>query len=127
MNDVSNRLNEIKIENYIWIIYLGIIFLSYYSNSLEKDYLLNNNYISRETYRYIMIIIFTILVLVYLYFLVDSYNGIKNIDINNMDETDRLSLLSFIGSLLVFISGIIFLYIAINDKDINVELAFNYF
>ena len=125
MNDVSNRLKEIKIENYIWIIYLGIIFLSYYSNSLEKDYLLNNNYISRETYRYIMIIIFTILVLVYLYFLVDSYNGIKNIDINNMDETDRLSLLSFIGSLLVFISGIIFLYIAINDKDINVELAFN--
>ncbi len=125
MNDVSNRLKEIKIENYIWIIYLGIIFLSYYSNSLEKDYLLNNNYISRETYRYIMIIIFTILVLVYLYFLFDSYNGIKNIDINNMDETDRLSLLSFIGSLLVFISGIIFLYIAINDKDINVELAFN--
>lgn len=72
-----------------------------------------------------MIIIFAILVLVYLYFLVDSYNGIKNIDINNMDETDRLSLLSFIGSLLVFISGIVFLYIAINDKDINVELAFN--
>ncbi len=72
-----------------------------------------------------MIIIFTILVLVYLYFLFDSYNGIKNIDINNMSETDRLSLLSFTGSLLVFISGIVFLYIAINDKDINVELAFN--
>lgn len=125
MNDVSNRLKEIKIENYIWIIYLGIIFLSYYSNSLERDYLIHNNYISRENYRYIMIIIFAILVLVYLYFLVDSYNGIKNIDINNMDETDRLSLLSFIGSLLVFISGIVFLYIAINDKDINVELAFN--
>nr|MBP3259379.1 hypothetical protein [Bacilli bacterium] len=125
MNDVSNRLKEIKIENHIWIIYLGIIFLSYYSNSLEKDYLLNNNYISREKYRYIMIIIFTTLVLIYLYFLVDSYSSIKNIDINSMNETDRLSLLSFIGSLLVFISGIIFLYIAINDKDINVELAFN--
>ena len=125
MNDVLNRLKEIKIENYIWIIYLGIIFLSYYSNSLECDYLINNNYISKDKYKNIMTFIFTTLVLIYLYFLIDSYGSIKNIDINNMNETDRLSLLSFIGSLLVFISGIIFLYIAINDKDINVELAFN--
>ena len=125
MNDVSNRLKEIKTENYIWIIYLGIIFLSYYSNNLEKDYLLNNNYISREKYRYIMIIIFSILVIVYFYFLSDSYNSIKNIDVNNMNEKDILYILSFIGSLLIFISGIIFLYIAIKDKDINVELAFN--
>ena len=125
MNNVSNRLKEIKIENYIWIIYLGIIFLSYYSNSLECDYLINNNYISKDKYKSIMTFIFIILVLIYLYFLVDSYGSIKNIDINNMNETDRLSLLSLIGSLLVFISGLIFLYISIKDKDMNIELAFN--
>ena len=123
--DVLNRLKEIKIENYIWIIYLGIIFLSYYSNNLEKDYLLNNTYVSREKYRHIMITIFSILVIIYFYFLYDSYSSIKNIDINNIDDKDKLYILSFIGSLLIFISGLMFLYISIKDKDINVELAFN--
>ena len=125
MNEILNRLKEIKIENYIWIIYLGIIFLSYYSNSLEKDYLVNNNYISKDKYRYIMIIIFSILVIIYLYFLLDSYQSIKNIDLNNINDKDLLYILSFVGSLLIFISGLIFLYISIKDKNINVELAFN--
>ena len=125
MDEILNRLKEIKIENYIWIIYLGIIFLSYYSNSLEKDYLVNNNYISKDKYRYIMIIIFSILVIIYLYFLLDSYQNIKNIDLNNISDKDLLYISSFVGSLLIFISGLIFLYISIKDKDINVELAFN--
>ena len=121
--DVNNRLKEIKIENYIWIIYIGIIILSYYSNSLEEDYLINKNIISKENYQIIMILIFSVLVLVYYYFLKDSYESIKNI--KNINETNYLSFLSFIASLLVFISGLIFLYISIKNDDLNVEIAFN--
>ena len=121
--NVNNRLKEIKIENYIWIIYIGIIILSYYSNSLEEDYLINKNIISKENYQIIMILIFSVLVLVYYYFLKDSYESIKNI--KNIDETNYLSFLSFIASLLVFISGLIFLYISIKNDDLNVEIAFN--
>ena len=71
-----------------------------------------------------MIFIFSILIIVYLYFLKDSYKDLKNI--NNEDyETKKLTILSFIASLLIAIGGFIFLYIAIKDKDLNVELAFN--
>ncbi len=111
-----NRLKEIENENIIWLIYLGIILLSYYANSIEKDYILNGNEQSKEKYRKIMIFIFSILVIIYLYFLYDSY---KSLDDSN------LSKLSFIASLLIFTSGIIFLYIAYKDKELNVELAFN--
>lgn len=124
-DEIKDRLKDIKIENFIWIIYIGIIILSYYSNSLEKEYILYNNLNSKEEYRKIIIIIFSILVIVYLYFFISSYNDIKYIDLNNLSEKDYLLLLSFIGSLLILISGIIFLYIAYKDKDINVELAFN--
>lgn len=123
--EVKDRLKDIKIEEFIWIIYLGIIFLSYYSNGLEKQYLLYNNHTCKEKYRETMTLIFSILIIVYFYFFKDSYDGIKNIDFNNMSEKDWLLFLSFVGSLLILISGIIFLYIAIKDKDINVELAFN--
>jgi uncharacterized membrane protein len=125
MNDeIIARLKEIKIEDYIWIVYLGIIFLSYYSNSLERDYFLNKNEDSKERYRIIMIIIFSILVIVYYYFLKESLNDLKNIYKYNDTKKEKV-ILSFLGSLLIFISGIIFLYLAIKDEDLDVELAFN--
>lgn len=121
--EVKERLNQIKTENIIWLIYIGIIIASWYSNHLEKDYFINNNIQSKEKYRKIIIIIFTILIICYLYFLNDSYKDIKNINKNNKDET--LVYLSFIGSLLITISGFIFLYIAIKDEKLDIELAFN--
>ena len=123
--DILNRIKQINIENKIWIIYIGIIILSWYANSFEKNYFIYKNNLSKKKYKDITIIIFSILVLVYLYFLKGSIDDIKNLKPNDTKEKKDLVYLSFIGSLLVFTSGIIFLYIAINDKDINVEIAFN--
>ena len=123
--DILNRIKQINIENKIWIIYIGIIILSWYANSFEKNYFLYKNNLSKKKYKDITIIICSILVLVYLYFLKGSIDDIKNLKPNDTKEKKDLVYLSFIGSLLVFTSGIIFLYIAINDKDINVEIAFN--
>lgn len=36
MNDKFDRLEDIKIENFVWLIYIGIILLSYYANYKEK-------------------------------------------------------------------------------------------
>ena len=99
--------------------------MSYYSNALEKKFVLFNDESSKDKYRMIMIIIFSILVIVYFYFLYDSYMSINSLNYNDSEKKKRLSYLSFLASLLIFISGIIFLYIAINDTDLNVELAFN--
>ena len=79
---------------------------------------------SKKKYRKIMTSIFTILVVVYFYFLLDAYNSLKNIK-NKDEKTKTLLYLSFIASLLIFISGLIFLYISLKDEDLNVELAFN--
>jgi amino acid transporter len=125
MEELEERLKQINMEEYIWIIYLGIIFLSYYSNTFEKDFLINDNTDSKEKYRYLNIIIFTIAVLVYLYFTVDSYKSFINLTEADNEEKKKLTLLSFIGSFLILISGIIFLYIAYEDKDIQTEIAFN--
>ncbi len=125
MNDINNRLKEIQIEDFIWIIYLGIIALSFYSNYLEKDYFINNSINSKNKYRSIIILIFSILVIVYAYFLYDSYQSLNSLKDSDTDKTKVLTYLSFFASLLIFISGLIFLYIAINDENLNIELAFN--
>ena len=125
MDELQEKLKEINIENFIWLIYIGIIILSWYSNYLEKKYYLNKDLLAKEKYRKILIFIFTILVLVYYYFLSDSYKGVKDLKYYDSTKKKELVNLSFIASFLIFISGIIFLYIAVVDTELNVELAFN--
>lgn len=124
-NDLNKKLLQLNIEDFIWIIYLGIIALSFYSNHLERNYFLNQNYEDKEKYQQNMIIIFSILILVYLYFLKDSYTDFKNLTSNDSEKKRKLVTLSFIASLLIAISGFIFLYIAFVDDELQVELAFN--
>ena len=126
MNDeLIKKLKELKIEDFIWVIYIGIIILSWYSNNLERKYYVYNDILSKNKYREIIIFIFTILIFVYIYFLKDAYDSVKELKETDSDEKKLLVNLSFIASLLIAISGFIFLYIAIKDEDLNVELAFN--
>ena len=124
MNDLNKKLKQLNIEDFIWLVYIGIIIFSWYSNSLERKYFIYKDIESKKKYRKIMTSIFTILVVVYFYFLLDAYNSLKNIK-NKDEKTKTLLYLSFIASLLIFISGLIFLYISLKDEDLNVELAFN--
>ena len=124
-DELNEKLKQLKIEDFIWVIYIGIIFMSWYANSLERKYFIFNDKNSKEKYRKTMIIIFSILVIIYLYFLKDSYDDLKNINLFDSEEKKKLTYMSFIGSLLVAISGFIFLYILIQDEEINVEIAFN--
>lgn len=123
--ETEEKLKQITIEDYIWIVYLIIIFLSWYSNSLERKYYIYNDEISKEKYRKILIFIFSILVIVYIYFLKSSINDLNNLKENDSNKKKELITLSFIASLLIAVSGFIFLYIALSDNDLNVELAFN--
>jgi predicted secreted protein len=125
MKDVSRRIEQIDIENFIWIVYLIIIGLSLYANHFEKKYFLNSDQSAKEKYRNLSIIIFTIAVIVYIYFLYDNYKDYKDLKNTDSIKTKKLSELSLLGSGLIFISGIIYLYIAIVDENIDIELAFN--
>lgn len=122
---LNKKLKQLNVEDFIWTIYIGIIFLSWYSNNLERNYFIYNDLKSKEKYRKTIILIFFILIIVYIYFLKDSFDDLQNINFKTSEQTKKLIILSFIASLLIAISGFIFLYIAIKDEDLNVELAFN--
>ncbi len=122
---LNKKLKQLNIEDYIWIIYIGIIVLSWYSNSLERKYYVYNDQYSKNKYQKIMIIIFIILLFVYAYFLKDSFDDLKNLTPYDSIKKKKLVTLSFIASLFIALSGVIFLYIALNNQDLDVELAFN--
>ena len=123
--ELQKKLKQLDTEDFIWLIYIGIIFLSWYSNSFERKYFLYNDKKSKETYRKLIILIFSILIVVYVYFLKDAFDDLRNLRPTDSYRKRKLVILSFIGSLLIAISGFIFLYIALVDEELNVELAFN--
>ena len=95
--DLQKRLKQLKIEDYIWILYIGIILASLYSNTLERKYFISNDINAKNKYRCVTVTIFTILVIVYAYFLYDSYNDFKNINNEHSKKKKELITLSFIG------------------------------
>lgn len=123
--EINEKLKILNTEDYIWLIYIGIIFMSWYSNSLERKYFTENDIESKTKYQKIMVLIFTILIVIYLYFLKESINDIKNFKTWDTPKKKNLVYLSFLGSLLIAISGFIFLYISIVDENLDIELAFN--
>ena len=124
-NELEEKLNQLNNEDFIWLIYIGIIFLSWYSNNLERNYFIYKDKKSKEEYRRTMILIFSILNVAYFYFLNDSKKSYDNLKSSDSKEKKELNTLSYAASLLISISGLLLLYIAIKDKDMNVEIAFN--
>ena len=123
--EINEKLKILNTEDYSWLSYIGIIFMSWYSNSLERKYFTKNDIESKTKYQKIMVLIFTILIVIYLYFLKESINDIKNLKPWDTPKKKNLVYLSFLGSLLIAISGFIFLYISIVDENLDIELAFN--
>ena len=125
MEDKEKLLKALKIEDFVWVIYLVIIGLSFYSNHIERDYIINDNENSKNKYQLINIIIFSIAVLIYLYFAYDNYKQVKDLNENDSCDKIKYSYLELIGALFALISGLIFLYVAIEDRDLETEIAFN--
>ena len=123
--EIINKLKLLKTEDIIWGIYILLIILSLYSNTIERDYLINKNNKSKENYRKINIAIFTILLLIYIYLTLENYNDLKKLKKTDSYTKIKFTNISFIGTFLVLISGILFLYIAINDTELETEIAFN--
>ena len=124
MNEnTKKRLKQIEIENYIWIIYIIIIGLSYYGNYLEKDYFINKNINSKNKYQKINAFIFITLIIVYTYYEKDAITSFNNK--NKSTKQKEYDNLILIASTMVLISGLIFLYIILDDKNLDAEIAFD--
>lgn len=125
MSEKEERLKDIKTENLIWIVYIGIIILSWYANSTEKHFVLYNDEKSKKEYQNLMILIFSVLVIAYYYFAKDSLKDYQKLTPFDSKKKKNLTTASLIASIFILVSGLILLGIAITDEDIDIEIAFN--
>jgi len=125
MKEKEELLEKIKIENWIWVLYLFLIGYSFYSNYLETEYLKTDNEEAKEKYRTSIIIIFSVALLVYLYFFEDNLKDVANLTSCDNPKKVFLTRMNLLASTLIVIAGCIFLFIAIFDTQLDTELAFS--
>ena len=123
MEENVERINQIKIENFIWIICIILIGISLYGNYYEEKYFKYYREVDKEKYRSALIFVFSIAMIIYIYFLYDSYQSYveaKNLD----DKSQKLATLNLITSILFAIGGGILLYISLTDENLDTEISF---
>lgn len=125
MNNNNDILEEIETENFIWVIYLFIIGISFLANFYEKKYYKNNDIDAKEKYRLLNIFVFSVALVIYLYFFKGNYNKVKNLSCFDSKEKIKFNELNLLAATLIVIAGVILLYIAIYDKNLETEISFN--
>ena len=121
--DVFARLKRLKNEDFIWIIYFFIAAFAIFSNKLEREYVLNNNNVAYKKSKTINIILFLVAFFIYLYFVLLFTQDLNNMEKNFNNEKYRNTFLQLIAALLFLIGGIIYLFEAISERDIE-EIGF---
>ena len=125
MNRNYNIIKEIETENFIWIIYLFIIGISFLANYYEKKYYENNDENAKERYRLLNIFVFSVALIVYFYFFKGNLEKVESLNCFDSKKKFLFNNLNLAASIFIVIAGAILLYIAIFDKDLETEISFN--
>ena len=107
MNNNNDILEEIETENFIWVIYLFIIGISFLANFYEKKYYKNNDIDAKEKYRLLNIFVFSVALVIYLYFFKGNYNKVKNLSCFDSKEKIKFNELNLLAATLIVIAGVI--------------------
>lgn len=117
---MNKKLQEIKIENFIIIVYFILLIIYLYANTIEVEYLKYQNELDKEKYRLLLYVVFGISFVITLYYTIESINDLNEL---SEEETFILKQLSAFANILILIATFIYLYIIYKDKDINLEVS----
>lgn len=122
----SETYNEVRIEDYIWIIYIFLAIFALVSNHYEKEYLEKHQKRDENIFRTINTEIFIVTFIIYLYFAYINFKHIKRLDQNSSPKEILLANAGLVASLLFLIGGAISLYISIAGND-EEDVILNFF
>lgn len=117
---MNKKLQEIKTENIVIIIYIILLLISIYANKIEVEYIKYQKKEDKQRYRTLLYIVFGVSLIIILYSVIDELNELKS---TSNPEIENLNYLSLIANLLALVATAIYLYIVYEDRDINLEVS----
>lgn len=121
---IGIKLNRLRTEDMIWIIYLFISIAALISDKYERDFLLTKNYQSQKKFKLINITIFIVAFFIYFYFVIINYQDINSLKKEATKKEVITSHVALIAALLFLVGGIINIWVELNrdtpDEDVGI-------
>lgn len=113
MNNISNKIEELKIEEILQLIFIFLAALNIYGDKLEELFVLNNDNQSEQRAKSLFTFTVSISLIIYFYFAYRNYKYAKSA---SKDEK-KVSSIRFLGSIFIIVGTICILYYDIKDQD----------
>ena len=123
MNEFFRKLNLLKQEDFIWLIYFFIITFAIISNKFERDYVINNNQNSLNNAKKINSTILIIAFFIYLYFVIVTINNFDILRRNSSRKEVRVAFERLIANILFLVAGAIALYADYDNNTTGTDIA----
>lgn len=108
------ELREVTINEWIWIIFIILSASNVFGDELEKKSLQSRE-CHDEKARIIFLKTATIAIIIYFYFVINSYKKLQQTKIKNQDT--RLREIQVLGNSLIFVGALLVFYFNINNKN----------
>ena len=115
----NNELKEVTINEWIWIVFVFLSLANIYGDELEK-YSLKKQEKHNERARKIFLITASIALVIYLYFVINSYNKLEQA--RRQNKNTQLREINFLGQSLVFIGATLLIYFNIKNKNQTTDI-----
>lgn len=121
MTNLSQALQELETEDFIWIVYSFIVLGALVSNVLERDWIIKHHEKSYKEFHFINTTIFFVSFLIYLYFVYLNYKNLKQKKNYSSLRELFLNEANFVAACLFLIGGIIYLVTEIFSTSVQTE------
>ena len=110
----NKELKEVIINEWIWVIFLILSLANIFGDELEKKALKEHEKHNAKAKK-IFLITASVALIIYLYFVINSYNKLKKAQQEN--KNTKTKEINFIGQSLVFIGSCLLIYSNIKSKN----------
>ncbi len=114
---IGVKLQRLRREDFIWVIYLFIAIMALVSDYYERQFLFSKNKQDQNKFRYINMGIAIVAFFIYLYFILINYEDITVLRNEATKKEVIMTHASFIAALLFLLGGIITLFVEFNRGD----------
>ncbi len=118
--NIGVKLQRIKEENLIWVVYFFIIIAALLSNAYETYFLKTKDYHQQKIFKTLNITIFCVAFFIYLYFVVISYQNIQELKETSTKKEVLSAHIQLIASLLFLVAGGLSIWAEINKDDFDI-------
>ncbi len=121
MINVSQAFNELKTEDFIWIVYSFIILGALISNVIEREWISKHDMKSYRRFHSINATILFVSFLIYSYFVWLNYKRLKQMNPNTTIKNLFLNEANFVASCLFLLGGLIYLFTELASTSFQTE------